>query len=163
MKILRTLATVALVFGALLSAHANEPVAQPSGLSMSPELLELLRAEMRELESASQAISLALPAGEWAQIAATGKKMHDSYILERNLTEAQRMELASLPERFRSLDEQFHAGAEKLAHAAREKDAELTAFYFSRLLEGCAGCHAAWARQRFPGFAGDTADSHHQH
>ena len=162
-KILRTLATVALVFSALPPAHAEPPTAQPSSLSMSPDLLELLRAEMRELESASQAISLALPAGDWAQIAATGEKMHDSYILAKKLTEAQRTELASLPEPFKRLDEQFHAEAEKLAHAAHEKDAELTAFWFSRLLEGCAGCHAAYAQQRFPGFAGDAADSHHQH
>ena len=163
MKILHTLATVALVFGALQSAHAEQPVAQPASLSMSPELLELLRAEMRELESASQAISLAFPAGDWAQIAATGEKMHDSYILEKNLTDGQKAELASLPEPFRRLDEQFHTQAEKLSHAAHGKDAELTAFYFSRLLEGCAGCHAAWARQRFPAFSGDSADAHHQH
>ena len=163
MKILGTLATVALVFGAFQSAPAKEPPAQASGLSVSPELLELLRAEMRELTSASQAISLALPAGDWAHIAATGEKMHDSYILAKKLTTAQRAELDGLPELFKRLDEQFHLRAERLAHAAHEKDAELTAFYFSRLLEGCAGCHAAYAQQRFPGFAGDAGDSRHKH
>jgi hypothetical protein len=130
---------------------------------MSPELLELFRAEMRELLGASQAISLALPVGDWAHITATSQQMRNSYILERKLTAAQRKELDSLPERFKSLDEQFHLRTEKLAHAASEKDAELTAFYFARLLEGCASCHAAYAQQRFPGFVGDSVDLHHQH
>jgi hypothetical protein len=163
MKIMHTLVAVALVFGGYLPAHAEQPADAPTGLTMSPELLELFRAEMRELLGASQAISLALPVGDWANVAATSEKMRKSYVLEKKLTVAQREELESLPERFKRLDEQFHMRAEKLAHAASQKDAELTAFHYARLLEGCAGCHAIYARQRFPGFASDSVDSHHQH
>lgn len=163
MKILRSLVTVALVFVAFASGHGQQSAVTPTGLSMSPELLELFRAEMRELLGASQAISMALPVGDWAHIAATSEKMRMSYILEKKLTEAQREELDNLPERFKRLDEQFHLRTEKLAHAASEKDAELTVFYFARLLEDCAGCHAAYAQQRFPGFAGGAVDARHQH
>lgn len=130
---------------------------------MSPALLELLRAEMRELITASQAISVALPTGDWAQIEATSEQMRESYILKKKLTEAQKKELGSLPEPFKQLDEQFHLKAEKLAHAASAHDAELTAFYFARLLEGCAECHAAYAQQRFPGLAVQSEDSRHHH
>jgi mono/diheme cytochrome c family protein len=162
-RILRSFATVALILVALPSGHGQQAAVAPTRLFMSPALLELLRAEMRELLVASQAISVALPAGNWAHIAATSEKMRMSYILERRLTEAQRAELDSLPERFKRLDEQFHLRTEKLAHAAAEKDAELTAFYFARLLENCADCHAAYAQQRFPGFAEGSVGAGHQH
>lgn len=163
MKIMQALAAFALVFGGFPSAYAEHPAVAPAVLPMSPELLELLRAEMRELLGASQAISLALPVGDWAHIAATSEKMRKSYILEKQLTNAQREELDSLPELFKRLDKQFHMRTEKLAHAASEKDAELTAFHFARLLEGCAGCHAVYAQQRFPGFVVDSVESDHQH
>ena len=163
MKLLRTLIGIALAFVVFPSGHAQQPAVAPTGLSMSPELLELFRAEMRELLGASQAISMALPVGDWAQIAATSEKMRMSYILERKLTEAQKEELGSLPERFKRLDQQFHLRTEKLAHAASEKDVELTAFYFARLLEDCAACHAAHAQQRFPGFGDGSVGARHQH
>lgn len=163
MKIMHILAAAALILGGFQSTSAEQSAAGPTSLPMSPELLELFRAEMRELLGASQTISLALPVGDWASIADTSEKMRKSYILEKELTKGQREELDSLPEQFKSLDKQFHMRTEKLSHAASQKDAELTAFYFARLLEGCAGCHAVYARQRFPGFADESVDSHHQH
>jgi len=163
MKVLRSVATIALMFVAYSSGHGQQVAVAPTGLPMSPELLELLRAEMRELLGASQAISVALPVGDWAHIAATSEKMRGSYILERKLTEAQRKELDSLPERFKRMDEQFHLRTEKLARAASRKDAELTAFYFARLLENCAGCHAAYAQQRFPGLADGSGEARRHH
>lgn len=163
MKILRSLAILALVFAAMSLGHGQQPTAAPNSLSMSAELLELLRAEMRELVSATQAISMALPVGDWTQIVATSEQMRSSYILERKLTESQREELGRLPERFKHLDKGFHLKTEKLAHAASEKDVGLTAYYFARLLEDCADCHAAYAPQRFPGFSDDSTDQHQQH
>jgi len=162
-KIMHILTAAAVILGGFPSAYAEQPAVGPTGLSMSPELLELFRAEMRELLGASQAISVALPVGDWASIAATSEKMRKSYILEKNLSMAQREELDSLPGQFKSLDEQFHLRTEKLSNAASQKDVELTAIYFARLLEGCAGCHAVYAQQRFPGFAGEPADTHSQH
>lgn len=163
MKVLRSVATIALIFVAYSSGHGQQAAGAPTGLSISPELLELFRAEMRELLSASQSISVALPVGEWAHIAATSEKMRSSYILERKLTEAQRKELDSLPDRFKRMDEQFHLRTEKLARAASQKDAELTAFYFARLLENCADCHSAYAQQRFPGFSHGSGEARHHH
>lgn len=163
MKILHSLVAVALVLVALPSGHGQQPSAGPTALSMSPELLALFREEMRELLSASQAIGVALPTGDWTQISAISDKMRSSYILERQLNEAQREELDSLPEGFKRLDRQFHLRAERLGHAATQKNVELTSFYFARLLEDCAGCHAIYAPQRFPDLVNDSVDERHQH
>ena len=155
-------ASVALSFGICASAYGGQPAAAAAGISVSPELLELFRAEMRGLLSGTQAISAALPAGDWASVAATSEQMRSSYILEKELTKAQRAELAGLPQDFRIMDEQLHARADKLARAASAKDAELAAFQYGRLLETCAGCHAIYAQQRFPGFSVPAA-APHQH
>lgn len=163
MKLPALLVAALLTLGSVAPVRAEHPAAGAEEFSLSPGLLDLLRAEMRELQGAVQAVGEALPAGDWTRIASTGEKMHGSYILTQQLTAAQREELAGLPERFRRLDEEFHARAEKLAHAASARDAELTAYYFSGLLEDCAVCHAAYAGQRFPGFAGGKAEVHHQH
>lgn len=161
MSIWRVIASVVLGLGVCVCADAAQSAAGPSGISISPDLLELLRAEMRELLGGSQAIGLALPVGDWARITAVGEQMRKSYILEKKLTKAQREELEGLPEQFRVLDQQLHLRAEKLAHAASVKDVELTSFHYGRLLENCASCHAAYAQQRFPGFSGPAAEPHH--
>jgi cytochrome c556 len=143
------------------SLQAEEPATGLSGYSMSPGLLELFRAEMRELLAGSQAIAAALPVADWTSISATSEQMQKSYVLERQLTDAQRDELESLPAQFKALDEQFHRGTEKLAHAASQQDAQLVAFYFARLLEECTQCHATYAQTRFPGFPQESVDAHH--
>jgi cytochrome c556 len=86
--------------------------------------------------------------------------MRDSYILNRELTTAQRAELERLPEHFRLLDQEFHVRAERLDAAARARDAEAVAFQLSRLLESCVSCHSAFAGARFPGFATAPSDAH---
>lgn len=154
-------ASVALSLCICASAYAGQPAAAAAGISVSPDLLELFRAEMRGLLGGTQAISAALPVGDWAGVAATSEQMRNSYILEKKLTKAQRAELEGLPQDFRVLDEQLHGRADKLARAASAKDAELAAFHYGRLLETCAGCHAIYAKQRFPGFSVPAAAPHH--
>ena len=63
--------------------------------------------------------------------------MRASYVLEKKLTTAQRQDLEKLPEQFKALDEAFHLRAEKIAQAAKVKDAEAVSFQFSRLLDTC--------------------------
>lgn len=76
-----------------------------------------------------------------------------SYILDKELTAAQRKELnISLPEHFKRLDADFHLEAKKLEIAAKTHDAQLSAFHFYRLLETCTACHAMYAASKFPGF-----------
>jgi Cytochrome C' len=69
---------------------------------------------------------------------------------------------AVLPARFKQLDAEFHARAGALAEAAGARDPELASYHFSRLVEGCAGCHALYAKARFPGF-GPAAEPGHHH
>lgn len=139
----------------------DEPVAGAHALALSPALRELFRAEMRELQGATQAIAAALPVGDWERIAATSHQMQASYILERKLTPAQKKELAALPERFLELDEAFHARAGKLAEAAQRRDPESVTFHYGRLLEACVGCHGAYAQTRFPALGAPAPDRHH--
>lgn len=158
---MRALATVflAVVMLACVStpSAAGDPASPPT---LSPGLLDLFRAEMRELLNGSQAIAAALPLGDWARIAETARRMQASYVLEQKLTAAQRKELGALPERFLALDADFHARTQKLADAALRHDAEAVAFHYGRLLEGCVSCHAAYAPARFPTLAAPRAEPH---
>jgi cytochrome c556 len=134
----------------------------PQSIELSPALLELLRAEMREISTGMQGVSLSLATGDWKSIQDTAASIRDSYIMKKELTPAQVEELGHvLPQRFREMDAAFHGRAEKLGAAAAAHDAEGVAFHYSRMLESCAGCHAAFASHRFPGFAAPAAQEHH--
>lgn len=146
------------------SASAAPPASADrasAALALSPALLDLFRAEMRELLVGTQAIASALPAGDWDGIVATSRQMKASYVLEKKLTPAQEKELAALPGRFKELDQGFHARAGRLADAAIKRDYEAVAFHYSRLLETCAACHASFAPARFPTFGTPPAPDHH--
>lgn len=56
----------------------------------------------------------------------------------------------------------YHQRAEMLGAAAAAHDAELVMFHYSRLLESCTRCHAAYAGARFPGFTSPDPE-HHTH
>ena len=130
-------------------------------INLSPDLLELIRAEMLEVTSGVQNIVPALAAADWATIAETSEKIRASYILERSLTPAQLEELEQkLPEPFKQMDAEFHQRAEKLGAAAAAHDAELVVIHYSRLLDSCTRCHAAYAGARFPGFNPPVQEPH---
>ena len=146
--------------GVLASFAGAAP--QAGAPALSDDLRALLQAEMKELQAGVQSVAASLPAGNWEAIAASATAMKESYVLEKKLTEAQKQELAGLPDGFKALDEGFHLRAEKLATAARNRDAEAVSFQFSRLLETCVACHASYAKAQFPGFkAAATAEPHH--
>jgi cytochrome c556 len=157
-----------LFFTGILSAipsrgYAQEPGTPSQGVRLSPALLDLLRAEMREIAGGVQGIALSLAAGDWKAIQDTSAKIRASYIMEKKLTPAQARELEqALPEHFKHIDAEFHERAEKLGAAAAAHDPGIVAFQYSRLVESCALCHAAFARSRFPGF-GPPAQPGHQH
>ena len=48
----------------------------------------------------------------------------------------------------------------KLAHAAEARDYELASYHYARLIEGCAQCHAMYAKDKFPGFAPAEGQGH---
>jgi cytochrome c' len=138
-----------------------EPSAPTTSLEMSSDLQQLFQAEMRELLLGTQTIAGFLPIANWDGIASSAMAMRASYVLEKKLTTAQRQNLEKLPEQFKALDEAFHLRAEKVAQAAKVKDAEAVSFQFSRLLDTCVACHSIYAKARFPDFPSEGRAEHH--
>ncbi len=161
-SIFATFFLLAFLSASCLHSDTIETGNRESGIVLSDELAELLRAEMREIATGVQQIPLALAAADWALIQKTSSQISASYIMKRSLTSAQAAELKhTLPEAFKKLDAQFHARAEKLGDAAARQDYEQVAFQFSRLVESCAVCHSTFASKRFPGFRPPAATDHH--
>ena len=130
-------------------------------INLSPETLVLLQAEMRELSVASQAIVISYVSGDWTSIQRISEQIRTSYVMDQNLTDAQKQELADkLPEGFKRLDVDFHSRADRLESAAAKENSELVAFHYYRLLESCATCHSEYAASRFPGFSSSETDVH---
>ncbi len=141
--------------------HEPEPIAGHE-IRLSPELGQLLAREMIAIQSGMQALVPAIAAGEWGEVAEIGQRIHDSYILKQELSEAQSEELHhALPQAFKELDHSFHHSAGMLAHAAENKNADVVNFYFFKLNQGCVACHAKYATRRFPGLAGGEPEPHH--
>jgi cytochrome c556 len=146
-----------------VSTYAAERLARNQDLKLSPDLTELLRAEMREVANGVQGVTLSLATADWKSIEDTSVKIRASYIMEKKLTAAQAGELENaLPEQFKQLDAEFHQRAEKLGAAAAAHDAELVVFHYSRLLESCTRCHSVYAHARFPGFSSPTPHDHNR-
>ena len=143
------------------TAYAEETPQAHDTLNLSPDTRILLQAEMRELAVAGQAMVISYVSGDWKSIQHISEQIRASYVMERSLTDAQKQELADkLPERFKRLDAEFHARADKLGSAAASADSELVAFHYLRLLESCATCHSEYAASRFPGFSSLETDVH---
>jgi cytochrome c556 len=141
---------------------AEETASDQGDVKLSQALLELLRAEMREVTIGVQGIATAIATGNWELVKNTSSKIRASYIMEKKLSASQSAELDALPDEFRLLDAEFHSRAEKIGAAAASKDSELAVHHYSRMLESCTECHSRFARARFPGFA-TSAQGVHQH
>lgn len=149
---------------AMVSVHsyAAEPHTSQHSIVLSPDVLNLLRAEMRDIAGGVQGIALSLATADWRSIEETSAKIRASYIMEKKLTPAQAKELENaLPAQFKRLDAEFHQRADKLGAAAAVHDPELSVFHYSRLVETCVRCHASFAGKRFPGFSSPAALEHH--
>ena len=148
------------------SAVADESGTAPGEIQVSQELRDLLWAEMQEVAAASQAIPMYLATGDWLSVQRAGEQLRATYVMQKSLSEAQREELREkLPGQFKQLDLEFHERATKLAAAAADKDPELIAFHYYRMLETCVACHSAFATSRFPGFSAgmEEAGEAHRH
>lgn len=157
----RVTGAVLLLAAFACAAPRAETVGANREPALSPEVRELLRAEMREVATGTQQLTVAIAGADWATVAATANRIRASYIMAKRLSSVQRAELeGALPERFKLLDAGFHDRAGRLAAAATAHDAELTAFHYSRLVETCTTCHAEFARTRFPGFAPPVEPAH---
>jgi cytochrome c556 len=159
---LATIIAISSLAAVSVHSYAAEPHTQQDSISLSPDVLNLLREEMREIAGGVQGVALSLATADWKSIEETSTKIRASYIMEKKLTPAQAKELANaLPEQFKQLDAEFHQRAEKLGAAAAGHDPELAVFHYSRLVESCVRCHAAFAGKRFPGFASPEPLGHH--
>ena len=157
-SILGGLLTVMLV-GMWPAAEAGG--AEPVAPKLTPKLQKLFAEEMVAILQASQQIIAALVAGDHAAVAKNAQAIHDSFILDKNLTTPDRHTLeTAVPPAFLDLDGAFHLTAAKLAEAARRKDLDLQHYYFSRMLESCQTCHAKYATDKFPAFGGKAPVMH---
>ncbi len=158
---MRYLLPVAAVVALALAAPAHTAKPQPVGPKLTPKLKKLLTEEMRAVNQASQRIVAALAAGDHAAVAKAAQQIHDSFILEKKLTDQDKHDLeAAVPPAFLELDGAFHLMAAKLAESAHHQDGDLETFYFGRMLEMCQTCHSRFASDRFPGFGGKTPATH---
>ena len=131
---------------------------------LSPELRQLLVAEMVAVRDGMMSLIPAISSGNWTEVAEISMKLHDGYIMKQKLSKSQIEELHhSLPVGFQELDHSFHHSARMLADAADAKNADVVNFYFFKLNEACVSCHSKFAIHRFPGFirSGDHEEHHH--
>ena len=156
-----TAAVLATLIATLSPGVVAEHPSEAGGLHLSPPLRALLQEEMREITRGTQALVVAMASADWRATADIAGKIHASYILHRKLSPGQRQEFGrALPDGFKQRDAEFHSRAQKLANAARARDHELAAFHFGRMIEACSGCHADYARSRFPGFSPGRSIGH---
>jgi hypothetical protein len=161
-----TLACLLLVPVTGQTEHPAEKHAPPPGdhLHLSPALMELLKQEMNAIQKGMQALIPAIASGNWQDVADIGEHIQHSYIMQRQLTNAQMEELHhELLPAFLELDQSFHHSAGMLAHAARMGNPEVVGFYFYKLTDTCVTCHRKFAEYRFPGLASGANDTGHQH
>lgn len=152
-----------LLLAGLPVALAGPPKAAAPPLQLPPKLQQALVDEMIAINEGVRALPEAIVKADWELLAETGRRIEQSYILKQRLSQAERETLVrTLPTSFKYLDRRLHEHAGKLARAAERRDGELVRFYFSRMLDSCAGCHAVYAKHRFPGYERPgTADLQH--
>lgn len=142
------------VLAGLLAAPAV-PAAEPVTPDLTPKLDRLLREEMQAIQEAMGAVHAALVTGDHDTVAQKAQAIHDSFILKRELTDADRRDLkAAVPQRFLEMDKGFHVSAGELAEAARAGDTGRELKLFRRMTEACISCHAEFVGDRFPNLEG---------
>lgn len=124
------------------------------GSNLPPRIRGLLIREMVAVLDASQKIVDALVRGQDALVAQHAQAIHDSFILEQEMSEADMETLvASVPQSFLEKDEAFHKLSADLAAAAREGNREKQLDLFNILINSCVDCHVQHAQDRFPDLA----------
>ena len=146
---------VAGLAAALVLAAGPDAVSEEPGYpELTPKLQDLLQREMLSVEQASRDILSALVAGDDARVAELAQQIHDSFILQQEMTDEDRADLmAAVPEAFVGMDRRFHELSGALAKAAEAGDRPAQHARFAEMLEACSACHSAYATDRFPGFA----------
>src|SRR5690554_434381 len=148
------ISALTMVFAIATSSVASEQEVKPVSPELTPKLRDLLRHEMVSIEVASKQIMSALIAGDDDKIAELALKIHDSFIMEQSMSPEDIQDLMdAVPDRFLVLDRRLHETAHALSEAARHGNRAQQHVEFGRMIESCAGCHAAYATDRFPNLA----------
>lgn len=153
MKMITTaLAATCLTLGVLSTATAEQNTGVNVGAELPPNIRALLIEEMLGIDEASKKIHSALVQGQHEIVAEQAQKIHDSFIMDQQMTEEDKQILHdTVPEGFLALDQSFHKLSSDLADAARQEDTGAQLEQFSKLTESCVGCHNQYATERFPG------------
>jgi len=126
--------------------------ADPVTPNLTQKLDRLLREEMRSVQAAMGRIHTAMVMGDHESVAENAQRIHDSFILQRSLTEQDREDLmTAVPPGFIELDRSFHRLSAQLAEAGRTGDTAVEFQVYNRMTRTCLQCHARYVSDRFPG------------
>lgn len=141
-----------LAIGLVATVGAEPPEEVNIGAKLPPKVRTLLIEEMQAIDKASQQIHAAMVQGQHEIVAQKAQAIHDSFIMEQQMTEEdEKALLAAVPESFLVRDEELHALSARLAEAARNRDTTKQLQQFSEMTRGCVECHRVYASARFPG------------
>lgn len=133
------------------SAHADE---RAVGSNLPPRFRALIIQEMLAVTEASKRILEALARGQDDIVAENAQAIHDSFVLEQEMSEEDSKALHDLlPHSFVERDHEFHALSADLANAARNGNTQEQLRLFTNMTNACVACHSAHATDRFPGLA----------
>lgn len=141
---------------AVSPAHgASAATDKAVGSHLPPKFRGLIIQEMLAVTEASKRILEALARGQDDVVARNAQQIHDSFVLEQEMTEAESKALHdALPHAFVERDQEFHALSAQLAEAARQGDTSRQLAVFAKMQQACIACHAVHATDRFPSLAG---------
>ncbi len=138
-----------------------EEMKHGSAIDWPVDVKPLLIEEMQSIQTAMQQLIKTMAIGDWDASVTLGKQIQSGFLMKNKLTRQQKQQLhQQLPSGFIELDKRFHDYAGMLADAAQLKNAELMSFYFYKMHESCLGCHAQFARERFPALQDSAATDH---
>lgn len=140
----------ALLLGLALSTSSL--AAEPVTPKLTDKLSQLLQKEMRAVQGGMTSIHSAIVMGQHESVAENAQQIHDSFILQQELTEQDRKDLMSaVPKGFIDLDKEFHQLSASLAEAGRSKNTKEQLKLFTEMTGNCIQCHSKYVSDRFPG------------
>lgn len=139
-----------------IAAFGAEPQSQLATASLSAETRAVLIEEMQAISKAMGRIHTAAVTGDHPTVAKEARNIHDSFVLQQELSDAQREEIGTeLPPGFIKADRAFHVLAERLAQAGDNGNPALERLWFQEMTRACQACHTDYAGARFPGLVPD--------
>lgn len=146
-----TIVSAVLATGIFAVASADQSDGINIGSQLPPKVRGLLIQEMQAILDASQDIQAAIVQGHHETVATEAQAIHDSFIMNQQMTDADRQALATtVPDGFLERDKALHELSAGLAEAGRNRDTERQLNHFSKMMQGCVGCHSQYASARFP-------------